>query len=59
VVLISATMPRSVLDMSSKFMTDPVRILVKRDELTLEGLKQFYVNVEREQWKCGDRAVNS
>ena len=28
-----------------------VRILVKRDELTLEGIKQFYVNVEREEWK--------
>ena len=23
--------------MTSKFMTDPIRILVKRDELTLEG----------------------
>ncbi|KAE8682626.1 Eukaryotic initiation factor 4A-2 [Hibiscus syriacus] len=29
----------------------PVRILVKRDELTLEGIKQFYVNVEKEEWK--------
>ena len=28
-----------------------VRILVKRDELTLEGIKQFYVNVEQEEWK--------
>lgn len=28
-----------------------VRILIKRDELTLEGIKQFYVNVEREEWK--------
>ncbi len=28
-----------------------VRILVKRDELTLEGIKQFYVNVEKEEWK--------
>src|SRR5258708_7507682 len=26
-------------------------ILVKRDELTLEGIKQFYVAVEREDWK--------
>jgi len=25
--------------------------LVKRDELTLEGIKQFYVNVEKEDWK--------
>jgi superfamily II DNA/RNA helicase len=28
-----------------------VRILVKRDELTLEGIKQFYVNVDKEEWK--------
>lgn len=28
-----------------------VRILLKRDELTLEGIKQFYVNVEKEEWK--------
>ncbi|CAH9105088.1 unnamed protein product, partial [Cuscuta europaea] len=32
-------------------MTDPVRILVKRDELTLEGIKQFFVAVEKEEWK--------
>ncbi len=32
-------------------MQAQVRILVKRDELTLEGIKQFYVNVEREEWK--------
>ncbi|KAF3786368.1 DEAD-box ATP-dependent RNA helicase 2 [Nymphaea thermarum] len=36
VVLISATMPNEILEMTSKFMTDPVRVLVKRDELTLE-----------------------
>lgn len=28
-----------------------VRILVKRDELTLEGIKQFYVQVDKEEWK--------
>ena len=28
-----------------------MRILVKRDELTLEGIKQFYVYVEKEEWK--------
>ena len=32
----SATLPHEVLEMTHKFMTDPVRILVKRDELTLE-----------------------
>merc|ERR1719334_1393244 len=32
-------------------MHDPIRILVKRDELTLKGIKQFFVAVEREEWK--------
>jgi len=51
VILISATMPHEVLEMTTKFMSDPVRVLVKRDELTLEGIKQFFVAVEREEWK--------
>ncbi|KAK6057787.1 DEAD/DEAH box helicase [Cooperia oncophora] len=37
--LLSATLPHEILEMTSKFMTDPIRILVKRDELTLEGIK--------------------
>ncbi|KAJ6929588.1 eukaryotic initiation factor 4A-3 [Populus alba x Populus x berolinensis] len=51
VVLISATLPNEILEITSKFMTDPVKILVKRDELTLEGIKQFFVAVEKEEWK--------
>ncbi|KAI4332049.1 hypothetical protein L6164_016989 [Bauhinia variegata] len=51
VVLISATLPHEILEITNKFMTDPVRILVKRDELTLEGIKQFFVAVEKEEWK--------
>jgi len=51
VTLFSATMPAEVLEVSKKFMRDPVRILVKKDELTLEGIKQFYIAVEREEWK--------
>merc|ERR1712070_984448 len=51
VVLISATLPGEILEMTRMFMTDPVRILVKRDEITLEGIKQFFVAVEREEWK--------
>ncbi|KAJ8597427.1 DEAD-domain-containing protein [Rhizopogon salebrosus TDB-379] len=51
VVLLSATLPYDVLEMTTKFMSDPVRILVKRDELTLEGIKQFFVAVEKEDWK--------
>eukprot|EP01099_Mayorella_cantabrigiensis_P002277 TRINITY_DN2006_c0_g1_i1.p1 TRINITY_DN2006_c0_g1~~TRINITY_DN2006_c0_g1_i1.p1 ORF type:complete len:423 (-),score=116.29 TRINITY_DN2006_c0_g1_i1:173-1381(-) len=51
VVLVSATLPPEVLAMTRKFMTDPIQILVKRDELTLEGIKQFFVAVEKEDWK--------
>jgi len=51
VVLLSATMPGEVLEVSTKFMRDPIRILVKRDELTLEGIKQYYVSVEKDEYK--------
>jgi len=51
VCLFSATMPPDILDLTSKFMRDAVRILVKKDELTLEGIRQFYVAIEREEWK--------
>ncbi|OXA43347.1 eukaryotic initiation factor 4A-I isoform X1 [Folsomia candida] len=51
VILLSATMPPEVLEVTTKFMRDPVTILVKKEELTLEGIKQFYVNVEKEEWK--------
>lgn len=44
----SATMPVEVLDVTKKFMRDPIRILVKKEELTLEGIRQFYIQVERE-----------
>jgi len=49
--LFSATMPPEALEITKKFMKDPVKILVKRDELTLEGIKQFYVNTDREDYK--------
>lgn len=48
VVLLSATMPIDVLEVTKRFMRDPIRILVKKEELTLEGIKQFYVQVEKE-----------
>jgi ATP-dependent RNA helicase len=51
IVLVSATLPHDVLEMTHKFMSDPSRILVKRDELSLEGIKQFFVAVEKEVWK--------
>lgn len=48
VILLSATMPQDVLEVTKRFMREPIRILVKKEELTLEGIRQFYVEVERE-----------
>lgn len=51
-VVVSATLPNEVLQMTTKFMAkDKVKILVKRDELTLQEIKQFFVYVEREEYK--------
>ena len=30
-------MPEEVLEVTKKFMRDPIRILVKKEELTLDG----------------------
>ncbi|KAK3429701.1 hypothetical protein EUGRSUZ_E01189 [Eucalyptus grandis] len=46
VVFVSATLPTEILEMTGRFMTDPVRIVVKCDELMLE-----MVPVKREDWK--------
>ena len=51
IALFSATMPEEVINLSKSFMRNPVRILVKAEQLTLEGIKQFYVNVESEMQK--------
>jgi len=51
VCLFSATLAPDILELSKKFMRNAVRILVKKDELTLEGIRQFYVAIEKEEWK--------
>ena len=51
VILVSATLPGPVLALAAKFMADPVRILVARDSLSLAGIRQFFVDVEKEAWK--------
>ncbi|CAI1815021.1 hypothetical protein SEUBUCD646_0B01560 [Saccharomyces eubayanus] len=51
VVVVSATMNKDILEVTRKFMNDPVKILVKRDEISLEGIKQYVVNVDKEDWK--------
>jgi translation initiation factor 4A len=47
----SATLPPEVSSITDQILHEPVRILVKKEELTLQGIRQFFVNVEKEEWK--------
>jgi translation initiation factor 4A len=51
VALFSATMPAEMLELTKKFMRNPKMILVKNEQLTLEGIKQYYINCEEKRWK--------
>lgn len=51
VIMISATFPQEIGEIISKFMKAPIRISVKLDELTMDGMKQFFIGFERKEWK--------
>ena len=51
IVLISATMPKDVLEMTEEFMKNPLSILVKQENVSLSGISQFYIAVGKEEWK--------
>lgn len=46
ICLFSATMPPSLYSLAEKFMRNPIKIIVKTEQLTLEGIKQYYVNLD-------------
>ena len=43
VLLFSATLPNSILELTNKFMNNPLKIIMKKEDLTLECIQQFYV----------------
>ena len=49
--LYSATMTPDFFKLSNNFMRDPIKILVKTDELTLEGIRQYYIDLEKNDFK--------
>lgn len=51
VTLFSATMPAELNSLTDKFMRNPVKILVKSEQLTLEGIRQYYVALESDEAK--------
>ena len=51
IALFSATMPSTLYSLTEKFMRDPIKIIVKAEMLTLEGIKQHYINLEDDTQK--------
>ncbi len=51
VALFSATMPPNVVEFTESFLQDPVRILIPKEEVTLAGIKQYFVDCRKEDWK--------
>ena len=49
--LFSATMPQDILKLTKHFMRNPAKILVQKEDLTLEGIHQYYIAVEKQEWK--------
>jgi len=51
VVLFSATLPENIFEITTKFMKTPVTIMVKAEQLTLEGISQYFVAIDNDQQK--------
>jgi translation initiation factor 4A len=49
--MFSATMPVEVLDLASTLLKSPVKILLPAEEVRLEGIKQFHIPVDKDEWK--------
>ena len=44
-------MPPILYNLTEKFMRNPIKIIVKTEQLTLEGIKQHYINLEDDSQK--------
>ena len=51
VALFSATMPDEVVEVAKKLLRNPVSILIPPEEVTLDGITQYYVPLQKEEWK--------
>jgi len=49
--LFSATFPLEVLDLTERFMKDPIRIVLKKDDVALEGIRQYYIYLDKDEFK--------
>ena len=45
IMLFSATMPQEIVNLARRYMRDPVKIYLSKDELTADNIAQYYVEV--------------
>ena len=50
-ILISATLNNNVFNISNKFLNDPIKILLKKSEISVDLISQFYIDTEIEDYK--------
>jgi len=51
ICLFSATMPPEIIKMTETIMNNPAKILVKNEDLTLKGIKQFFIQCANDDVK--------
>jgi len=51
VAIFSATMPEEILTLSNKFMKNPTKITMKKEELNLEGIQQYFIAIQNDFYK--------
>jgi translation initiation factor 4A len=51
VALFSATMDKEVIEVANTMLRNPVKILMDAKDVPLDGIKQLYVELEKENWK--------
>ena len=47
-VLFSATMSKEILDITTKYLTEPARVQITKKEITVPNIRQFYLEVNQE-----------
>jgi superfamily II DNA/RNA helicase len=51
VCLFSATWPPEIVKFTDGILQDPVRILIEQKQVPLDGIKQYFVSLDQEEWK--------
>jgi superfamily II DNA/RNA helicase len=51
ICIFSATLPKEVISLTKHFMNNPVCVLIEDKELSLDGIKQYYIDIEKETYK--------